>query len=242
MVSEQFKFFIFFHNMRYMFGKGKTIFDYIKEHTPFNSIDEVIIPEYMDNTVSDGHLTLDDNINEYWDVMHPLTKDYINSYANTYNKITEELGSQRSDMDNVRRQLSFEQQNVNELNDKIRELQKNLQEMAVEKRDLEDRLNDTSEMMENKYKGEIATLKILADAKLPEGSSVDNVLNEVSKAGASSEEVKRLNDKIKTLEEKIEMEREENEKIQGEISTSFMEKLLHYDEMINNYKERLGEE
>ncbi len=97
-------------------------------------------------------------------------------------------------------------------------------------------------MMENKYKGEIATLKILADAKLPEGSSVDNVLNEVSKAGASSEEVKRLNDKIKTLEEKIEMEREENEKIQGEISTSFMEKLLHYDEMINNYKERLGEE
>ena len=47
---------------------------------------------------------------------------------------------------------------------------------------------------------------------------------------------------IKTLEEKIEMEREENEKIQGEISTSFMEKLLHYDEMINNYKERLGEE
>ena len=144
--------------MKYMFGKGKTIFDYIKEHTPFNSIDEVIIPEYMDNTVSDGHLTLDDDINEYWDVMHPLTKDYINSYANTYNKITE-LGSQRSDMDNVRRQLSFEQQNVNELNDKIRELQKNLQEMAVEKRDLEDRLNDTSEMMENKYKGEIATLK-----------------------------------------------------------------------------------
>ena len=73
------------------------------------------------------HKNLESDINEYWDLLHPLVADFINSYANVYQKMAEELGSSRSDIEAVRRQLTFEQSNVNELNDKIRELQKTLQ-------------------------------------------------------------------------------------------------------------------
>ncbi len=96
--------------------------------------------------------------------------------------------------------------------------------------------------MEARFVEEKRALELIASSKLQDGVSLDNVLKEVGKAVSSSEEVKRLKTKITDLEEKISSEREENERIQGELSTSFMEKITRYDEMINTLKARLGDD
>ena len=227
-----------------MFGRNsrKTLFDYIEQHEPYNAIEDLVRPNYLDGTASVEHKNLESDINEYWDLLHPLVADFINSYAHTYNKMAEELGSSRGDIESVRRQLTFEQQNVNDLNDKVRELQRTLQEEAVVRRDLEERLRDEREQTQAKFEQEKRSLELIASSKIPEGASVDEILAKVSEAGVDSAEVKRLEEKVKSLEEKIKEEREENERIQGELSSSFMEKVTKMDEMINNLKARLGED
>jgi peptidoglycan hydrolase CwlO-like protein len=153
-----------------------------------------------------------------------------------------EVSNARDEIDAERRKLTFEQDNVQDLSDQIRELKGVYQNETVVRRDLEERLKDEREMLQAQFDEEKRALKIIADSKLTEGVNLDSVLSEVGKAVESSEGVKRLKSKIDELESKIKMEREENERIQGELSTSFMEKITRYDEMIQNLKARLGED
>jgi len=227
-----------------MFGRNsrKTLFDYIEEHEPYNAIEDIIRPNYLDGTASIEHKNLENDVAEYWDLLHPLVADFVNSYAKTYQTMAEELGSSRDDIESVRRQLTFEQSNVNDLNDRLRELQKTLQEEAVIRRDLEERLRDERKTMETKFKEEKRALELVASSNLPEGASIQDVISKVSEGVENSAEVQRLKQKVADLEEKIKTEREENERVQGELSTSFMEKITKMDEMVHNLKARLGEE
>jgi uncharacterized protein (DUF342 family) len=228
----------------YIFSKKgkKTLFDYITEHEPYNAIDDVKTPNYIEGTVSVEHKELENDISEYWDLLHPLIQDFINSYAIVYEKMGTEVSNARDEIDAERRKLTFEQDNVQDLSDQIRELKGVYQNETVVRRDLEERLKDEREMLQAQFDEEKRALKIIADSKLTEGVNLDSVLSEVGKAVESSEGVKRLKSKIDELESKIKMEREENERIQGELSTSFMEKITRYDEMIQNLKARLGED
>ncbi|MDH5403360.1 MAG: hypothetical protein OEY49_12770, partial [Candidatus Heimdallarchaeota archaeon] len=99
-----------------------------------------------------------------------------------------------------------------------------------------------STTLQARFDDEKRALEIIANTKLGDGLSMEKVMSELRKNTASSDEVVRLQNKINELEIKIKMEREENEKIQMELSTSFMEKITRYDEMIENLKSRLGEE
>ncbi|MHA2504709.1 MAG: hypothetical protein ACXAE3_17810 [Candidatus Kariarchaeaceae archaeon] len=201
----------------------------------------MIRPKYLDGT-SIEHKNLESDISEYWDLLHPLVADFINSYAKEYQKLADEAANARTDIDGVRRSLSFEQQNVNDLNDRIRELQKTLQEEAVVRRDLEERLRDERAQVTAKFEEEKRALELVASSKLPEGTSMEDFLSKVQEGAADSAEVKRLQEKVDDLEKKIKSEREENEKIQGELSMSFMEKITKYDEMIHTLKQRLGDD
>jgi chromosome segregation ATPase len=227
-----------------MFGKKgkKTIFDYITAHEPYNSIEDLHRPNYLEGTVSVEHKELETDIEEYWGLLHPLVNDFINSYALVYDKMGKEVGEAREQLESARRSLTFEQQNVQEMADKHREIKGELQNEIVKRRDLEERLKDEREMITSQFNQEKRSLEIIAETKLAEGVKLDDVLGEVSKSVAGSEEVSRLNQKVAELEDKIKQEREENERIQGELSTSFMEKITRYDEMIQNLKARLGEE
>lgn len=226
-----------------MFGKSskKTLFDYIEGHEPYNAIEDIVRPAYLDGT-SIEHKNLESDVAEYWDLIHPLIADFVNSYAKVYQKLAEEAASAQTDIDGVRRSLSFEQQNVNDLNDRINELTKTLQEEAVVRRDLEERLRDERKQVQAKFEEEKRALELVASSKLPEGASMSDFLSKVQEGAADSAEVKRLEEKVGDLEKKITSEREENERIQGELSMSFMEKITRYDEMIHTLKKRLGDE
>lgn len=227
-----------------MFGRGnrKTLYDYIETHEPYNQIDNLVRPSYLEGSVSLEHKNLETDVAEYWDLVHPLVADFINSYAMTYQKIAETMNRSNEEIENNRRQLTFEQQNVNDLTDEIRELKKTLQEEAVVRRDLEERLRDERDAIKARFDQEKRSLEIIANSKLPEGSSMDEVLRHVQQGIEDSAEVQRLKAKIDELETKIGQERDENEKIQTELSTSFMEKITRMDDMIANLKARLGEE
>jgi len=188
-----------------MFGRSsrKTLFDFIEEHEPYNSIEDIIRPNYLDGTASIEQKNLEADISEYWDLLHPLVADFINSYAKTYQKMAEEMSSSRSDIDSVRRQLSFEQQNVNDLNDRLREMQKTLQEEAVVRRDLEERLRDEREQMKAKFDEEKRALELIASSKIPSGLSMEEFFSKIQSGVEDNAEVKRLQQKVKELEEKI---------------------------------------
>ena len=170
-----------------------------------------------------------------------MVRDYINSYALVYQKIGKELEDNRDHLENSRRQLTFEQQNVQDLADEIREIKGALQSEVVVRRDLESRLTDERGMMEAQFKEEKRALELIADSNLKD-ASMDEVMAKLKSSIGSSEKVLALEAKVEKLEKQIQKEREENEAIQEEVSTSFMAKIVKSDEMIRNLKERLGDD
>ncbi len=227
-----------------MFGrkKKKSLDDYYPDHEPYFNIDQMKRVAYVEGTGSVEHKELENLIDEYWDLLHPLVQDFINSYAKTYEKLAEKYQEVKNKVDNARRALTLEQENVQELADEIRELKKALANEATIRKDLEERLKDERETMEAHFAQEKKALELIAQAKFPEGTDIQTIIKEISNNIGSSEEVERLRKRIRDLEEKIKEEREENERIQAELSQSFMEKILKADEIIQNLKERLGEE
>ncbi len=227
-----------------MFGrkKKKTLDDYYPDHEPYNNIDQMKRVNYIDGTGSVEHKELENLIDEYWDLLHPLVQDFVNSYAKAYEKLAEKYEEIKHKVDSARRALTLEQENVQELADEIRELKKALANEATVRKDLEERLRDERETMEAHFKQEKKALELIAQAKFPEGTDIETIIKDISNNIGSSEEVERLKKRIKELEEKIKEEREENERVQAELSQSFMEKILKADEIIQNLKERLGEE
>ena len=223
-----------------MFGKKqKTLFDYIAEHDPYFEIEEMILPKYPEGTASAEHKELENLLEEYWDLLHPAVCDFINSYATVVKGVSIEIGESRDNIENARRQLTFEQQNVQDLADEIRELKGELQNALVIKRDLESRLEDERAMLQSQFKEEKRALELIANSKF-EGD-LDGLISSIREGVGDSEKVRRLEVKVADLESQIKKEREENENIQGELSTSFMEKITKYDEMIKNLKSRLNE-
>lgn len=227
-----------------MFSKKgkKTIWDYVQAHDPYNAIEDLMKPKYIDGTVSVEHKELEKDIEEYWDLLHPLVGDFINSYAITYQKMSKEIEDAREGLESARRNLTFEQQNVQDISDQIRLIKGEFQNEVVKRKDVEERLKDERAMLQSQFNEEKRSLQILAETNIGEGANIDEVLKKVTANVSSSEEVKRLKNKIEEFETKIKDEREENERIQGELSMSFMEKITKYDEMIQNLKSRLGEE
>lgn len=224
-----------------MFGKkNKTLWDYVSEHNPYNEIIDLIQPSYLEGTVTSEHKELANDINEYWDLLHPLVQDFINSYGLTLNKMNEELQLARDNLENSRRQLTFEQQNVQDLSDQVREIKGELQNVLVIKRDLETRLEDEREMLQKQFNEEKRALQLIAESKFDK-NEIDKIVGDVRSGIGDSDEVKRLQKKVEEFEQQIQKEREENEKIQEELSTSFMEKIQRSDAMIQNLKARLNE-
>lgn len=225
-----------------MFGrKKKSLDDYIPEYNPYNEIEYLKKPKYPEGVASVEHKELEKDLEEYWDLVHPMIADFINSYGKTIDKMAEEFVTMQSTLNSARRNLTLEQENVQELNDQVRELKKTLSQEGVIRRDLEERLRDEREAMENHFAQEKKSLELIAETKFPEGVSIEEVVKQIAANVGSSEEAKRLKEKVKELEEKIKDEREENERIQGELSMSFMEKITKADEIIQTLKERLGE-
>jgi septal ring factor EnvC (AmiA/AmiB activator) len=225
-----------------MFKKSKTLDDYIKDYNPYNDIEVLVKPKYIENTASAEHKELEKDIEEYWDLIHPMVADFINSYALTMEKMIKTHQEMENSMTNSRRSLTLEQENVQELNDQVRELKKALASEGVIRRDLEERLRDERASMESHFAQEKKSLELMLEAKVPEGASVEDIIKQISGKMGSSEEAERYKKKIAELEKKIQEEREENEKIQAELSMSFMEKMTKSDEIISNLKARLGEE
>lgn len=227
-----------------MFSKKgkKTIWDYVESHEPYNPIVDLKRPKYVEGTVSVEHKELEKDIEEYWDLLHPLVADFINSYAITYENMSKQVEASTESIEAARRNLTFEQQNVQDLSDEMREIKGQLQNEVVKRRDLEERLKDERDMLTSQFKEEKRALQILAETNMGDAAgNIDAIISKVSSDVSSSEEVKRLKQKVAEYEQKIKEEREENERIQGELSTSFMEKITKYDEMIQNLKSRLGE-
>lgn len=227
-----------------MFGrkKKKSLDDYYPDHAPYNDIDQMKRVSYVEGTGSVEHKELENLVDEYWDLLHPLVQDFINSYAKTYDKLAEKYNEIKGKVDSARRALTLEQENVQELADEIRELKKALANEATVRKDLEERLRDERSAMEAHFAQEKKALELIAQAKFPEGTDINSIIQEISANVGSSEEVERLKKRVKELEEKIKEEREENARIQAELSQSFMEKIVKADEIIQNLKERLGEE
>lgn len=226
-----------------MFGKKeKTLIDYVPDHEPYNDIYDFKKPKIPDDLNSVEHKELLKDIDEFWTVLHPLVADFINSYGLLFEKMLKDYQSAKDGVESARRQLTFEQQNVQDYADQVRDIKAQLQNEIVVRRDLETRLEDEREMLTSQFNTEKKSLEVLANAQLEPGMSLDDIVKSLQTNIGDSEKVQRLEKKITDLEAQIKKEREENETIQGELSMSFMNKITKYDEQIRTLKERLGEE
>ena len=228
-----------------IFGKGKkdTLEAYIppEEYEPKFEIEDPPRVKFIEGTVPVVHKELFREINEYWDLLHPLVRDMIVSWIEVYEKIAKQVQELRESLDTERRKNLLTIENIQELQDKIRELSSQLYNETLMRKDLEGRLKDVQSQLTEQFEKEKKALQYLVSTNLNVSEeTLEEALKKALEASASPEEVQRLQQRVKELEEQLKKEREENQKIQEEIANAFQEKIIYYDNLLQQYKEQLG--
>ncbi len=228
-----------------LFGKGKkdSLETYIpiEEYEPKFEIDDPPRVRFIEGTVPVVHKELFREIQEYWDLLHPLVRDMIVSWIEVYEKIGKEIKELRESLDTERRKNLLTIENIQELQDKVRELSSQLYNETLMRKDLETRLRDVQAQLTEQFEKEKKALQYLVSSNLQVSEdTLEDALKKALEASASPEEVKRLQEKVRELEEQLRKEREQNQKIQEEIANAFQEKIIYYDNLLRQYKEQLG--
>jgi len=198
--------------------KGKTLWTEYPDYNPINNIEEK--PLFDETRVNEEHRVLGQIIRENWDLVHPLTKDYLLSSASEWRKILTEVVAQTSD-DHV---------GQSEINILKRDYELKIQNLLIEKEAEIEKIKEQVastfiETLETKDQ-ELAQYKMLADSVTTTYDS-----SKISKNNLESEiedkerEIVDLDNVIDELKEQCKSQEIEAMNVQTGISKNFQQQI-----------------
>ncbi|MHA1738750.1 MAG: hypothetical protein ACTSXA_14255 [Candidatus Heimdallarchaeota archaeon] len=198
--------------------KGKTLWTEYPDYNPINNIEEK--PLFDETRVNEEHRVLGQIIRENWDLVHPLTKDYLLSSASEWRKILTEVVAQTSD-DHV---------DQSEINTLKRDYELKIQNLLIEKEAEIEKIKEQVastfiETLETKDQ-ELAQYKMLADSVTTTYDS-----SKISKNNLESEikdkerEIVDLDNVINELKEQCKSQEIEAMNVQTGISKNFQQQI-----------------
>ncbi|MHA1243295.1 MAG: hypothetical protein ACTSP7_01865 [Candidatus Heimdallarchaeota archaeon] len=198
--------------------KGKTLWTEYPDYNPINNIEEK--PLFDETRVNEEHRVLGQIIRENWDLVHPLTKDYLLSSASEWRKILTEVVAQTSD-DHV---------GQSEINILKRDYELKIQNLLIEKEAEIEKIKEQVastfiETLETKDQ-ELAQYKMLADSVTTTYDS-----SKISKTNLESEiedkerKIVDLDNVIDELKEQCKSQEIEAMNVQTGISKNFQQQI-----------------
>jgi len=215
--------------------------EYIPDYEPFWESEgkpSFKLPEGISNAAYDE---LSDLIEQFWAVLHPMIQDYIISWHEVGDKMSESMVSAKNEADTVARRVKVEQNNLENLNVQIKELRAQLSNESLIRRDLEERLKDETDQIKKHAESEKKALENIIASKfdLP-GGAVEGALTQAMTDSLSTAEVEKMKVRMEKAEDGLEKSKEEFERIQAEVSDSFQKKVLDLQMKVSELEEELA--
>ena len=121
--------------------KGETIFNYIPDYLPSSNVDSPMYVKLPPGTKDSRLKDVERELIEYWDLLHPLVKEYMMMVVKYVNK----FGEGSDDLEHLRRSLDIELSNSSELSDENRKLKAQVADLLIEKKALNEKISDMNE-------------------------------------------------------------------------------------------------
>ncbi|MBY9001044.1 MAG: hypothetical protein KGD64_09030 [Candidatus Heimdallarchaeota archaeon] len=217
--------------------KGETIFNYIPDYLPSFNVDIPVYVKLPPDTKDARLKDVERELIEYWDLLHPIIKEYLMMIVKYVNK----FGEGSDNLVNLRRSLDIELSNSAELSDENRKLKAQVADLIVEKKALDEKVND---MMSNRpivSAEELQSLKMLVSSKYDVSSgSVDELMARAVQEAKESEEIKKAKEERDKMRKELEEAKKSFEKTQTEVGVTFQKKLLESQARIEELEEELA--
>lgn len=219
--------------------KGETIFNYIDpvEYQPSINIDSPFFVK-LPKDIKDLKLKdLERTLHQYWDLIHPLIREYILMITKYINKFGEDL----EEVEHLQRSLDLEIQNSAELAEENRKLKEQLSDLMIEKKGLEEKIRDLMKARPEVSKEEVESLKLLVSSKFDVSSGdIGTLLAKAVQEVRETEAIKKAKEETEKMRKELEEAKAKFEKTQQEVGETFQKKLMEYQARIEELEEELA--
>jgi hypothetical protein len=216
--------------------KGETIFNYVPDYLPSFNVDNPVYVKLPPDTKDSRLKDVERELIEYWDLLHPIVREYMIMIVKYVNK----FGEGTDDLEHLRRSLDIELSNSSELSDENRKFKAQIADLLVEKKALNEKVSDIMSNRPIVSAEELQSLKMLISSKYDVSSgSLDELMAKAVQEARESEEIKRAKDERDKMRKELEEAKEHFEKTQAEVGETFQKKLLESQVRIEELEEEL---
>jgi hypothetical protein len=217
--------------------KGETIFNYVPDYLPSFNVDNPVYVKLPPDTKDARLKDVERELIEYWDLLHPIVREYMTMIVKYVNK----FGEGTDDLDHLRRSLDIELSNSSELSDENRKLKAQAADLLIEKKALKEKISDMTADRPIVSAEELESLKMLVSSKYDISSgSVDELMAKAVQEARESEEIKKAKEERDKMKKELEEAKEHFEKTQAEVGETFQKKLLESQARIDELDEELA--
>ena len=217
--------------------KGETIFNYVPDYLPSFNVDNPVFVKLPPDTKDSRLKDVERELIEYWDLLHPIVREYMTMIVKYVNK----FGEGTDDLEHLRRSLDIELSNSSELSDENRKLKAQVADLLIEKKALKEKVSDMTANRPIVSAEELESLKMLVSSKYDISSgSVDELMAKAVQEARESEEIKKAKEERDKMKKELEEAKEHFEKTQEEVGETFQKKLLESQARIDELDEELA--
>ncbi|MHA1222170.1 MAG: hypothetical protein ACTSSG_03600 [Candidatus Heimdallarchaeaceae archaeon] len=217
--------------------KGETIYNYLPDYLASENVESPVFvklpPDVKDPRLKD----IEREIVQYWDILHPLVREYVLKIVRYLNK----FGEGSEDLEHLRRSLDIEIDNSAQLSEENRKLKAQISDLVIEKKALEEKVQDLMKLRPEVSAEEVNAMKLMISSKYD--VSTDNFQELMKKAVQEvreSEEIKKAKEERRKMEQELEEAKKHFEKTQVEVGETFQKKLLECQARIAELEEELS--
>jgi hypothetical protein len=216
--------------------KGETIYKHLPEYLPSigteNPIFVKLPPDRKDTRLKD----VEREVIQYWDIIHPLVKEYIIMLT----KYVNELGEGTEAVDHLKRSLDLEINNSAELSNENRKLKAQISDLVVDKKGLNEKVQDLIKARPSVSAEEVKALKMLTSSQFDVSSGdLENLLKQAVQEVRESDEIKKAREDRDKMQKELDEEKKNFDRIQIEVGETFQKKLLTLQTRIDELEEEL---
>ncbi|MHA1686663.1 MAG: hypothetical protein ACTSYD_09705 [Candidatus Heimdallarchaeaceae archaeon] len=219
--------------------KGETLFNYIDplEYEASLNVDSPFFVKLPENVRDLKLKELERELHQYWDLIHPMVREYILMLTKYVNKFGEDL----EETVHLRRTLDIEIQNSAELAEENRKLKAQLSDLMIEKKGLEEKVRDLLKSRPEVSKEEVESLKLLLSSKFDvKSDDIETLLKKAVQEVRESEAIKKAKEERDKMKKELEEAKAHFEKTQQEVGETFQKKLMEYQARIEELEEELA--
>lgn len=218
--------------------KGETIYDYVPDYYSTINVENPVFSKLPPGTKDARLKDVERELLEYWDILHPMVKEYLIMTIRYMN----EFGEGYDHIEHLQRSLDIELSNSAELSEENRKLKSQLADLIVEKQSVDERVKDLLAEMPRSSAEEVQAMQLLIASKANiSAENVHELFQNAIQQIKESEEMKKAKEDRDKMKKELDEAKAHFEKTQAEVGETFQKKIIDLQTKIDELEEELSQ-